>query len=199
MPLFTARICAILALAAMVGCAPQGAADSGPAGQTGTLGKPGMSQVATGLLVTQYVEPLRARVAAPIGWNPKPLDGNLAAAHQVWVSPTGKTAYGVARFTLPLPLGHEPVLWFFLQEMRAREGVAIVLSKTWDPEVSALRFVAEGKKYVVRTTLTIRGLSGWVTYAGTLRGEEPLADELRLAELARDGTALGRDSVAAIP
>ena len=122
-----------------------------------------------------------------------PLKQTKNHAHQVWVSPTGHTAYGVIRFSLPLPVGPDTVLWFFIREMRASEGEARLISKRRDPQLKGLRFVAEGGRYVVRANLTTRGLRGWAVYAGTRRDREILPSELSLAELAREKTETGVD------
>jgi hypothetical protein len=44
--------------------------------------------------------------------------------------------------------------------------------------------------YKVRTNLFVRGLSGWAIYAGTLRAQPIEADELALAEQARERTII---------
>ena len=123
----------------------------------------------------------------------EPLKQTKNHAHQVWVSPTGHTAYGIIRFTLPLPVGPDTVLWFFLREMRASEGEARLISKRRDAQLKGLRFVAEGGQYIVRSNLTTKGLRGWAVYAGTRRDREILPSELSLAELAREKTETGVD------
>ena len=109
-------------------------------------------------------------------------------AHQTWISPSGHTAYGIIRFKLPLPVGHELALFGFLQNMKAREGEASLISKQWDPRIDGMRFVAEGGLYKVRTNLFVHGLVGWATYAGTLRAYPVDEAELALAEQARERT-----------
>jgi hypothetical protein len=123
----------------------------------------------------------------------QPLKETKNHSHQLWLSPTGNTAYGVIRFSLPLPVGPDTVLYFFLREMRASEGEARLISKRRDPQLKGLGFVAEGGLYVVRTNLTTRGLRGWAVYAGTLRARPVLPNELSLAELAREETETGVD------
>ena len=103
-------------------------------------------------------------------------------AHQVWISPSGHTAYGIIHFTLPVPISPDVALWGFLQNMKQREGEANLLSKQWDSNLSQLRFVVEGGLYTVRCNLFLRGLQGWSVYAGTLRKEKIEADELAQAE-----------------
>src|SRR5262249_19379967 len=54
----------------------------------------------------------------PAGWM---LDRAELADHyaqRVWVSPTGKTSYGVIHFTMPLPLGNSIALAAFLSELK---------------------------------------------------------------------------------
>lgn len=141
---------------------------------------------------SKFVDAVRARCDPPAGWIAEPLKATEHHTHQLWISPTGRTAYGVIRFTLPLPVGHEPVLWFFLDEMRRSEGQVQLLTKQWDPNLRGLRFVARGGLYTVRTSLLVRGFQGWAVYAGTLTSEPIEPAELAMAERAREQTAVGR-------
>jgi hypothetical protein len=134
---------------------------------------------------------LDARVTPPADWKPDRLKTSERHQHQVWLSPTGETAYGVIYFTLPLPVGEELALRGFLAEMKKSEGEATLLTKNRDGE--RLRFVAEGGKYRIRGTLLTRGLRGWAVYAGTLRSRTVAVDDLALAVQARENTALGLD------
>jgi hypothetical protein len=140
---------------------------------------------------SQYVETVDARAMIPLGWRAEPLKSSPAHTHQVWLSPSGHTAYGIIHFNLPIPVTHELVLFGFLQNMKMHEGEANLISKQWDPNINALRFVASGGLYTVRTNLFVSGLSGWAAYAGTLRNEKIEADELATAERARELTAVG--------
>src|SRR4051812_40884397 len=63
----------------------------------------------------QYVESVDAHAMIPDGWRAEPLKSSPAHTHQVWLSPTGHTAYGIIRFKLPLPVGHDLALFGFLQ------------------------------------------------------------------------------------
>ncbi len=147
----------------------------------------------SGLSAQTVVPALEAACIPPLGWSARPLKASKNHIHQVWLSPTENTAYGVIRFSLPLPVGPDTVLYFFLREMRASEGEARLISKRRDNQLQGLRFVAEGGLYVVRTNLTTRGLRGWAVYAGTRRGRAILPNELSLAELARENTQIGVD------
>jgi hypothetical protein len=145
-----------------------------------------------GLTEPVAMEAVDARVDPPAGWRPEPLKSSDRHAHQVWISPSGNTAYGVIRFKLPLPVGPETVLRHgFLPEMRRTEGEAKLVSSRRDADLPGLRFVADGGLYRVRTNLITRGWRGWAVYAGTLRAEEIVPDELALAEIARDNTSVG--------
>ena len=127
-----------------------------------------------------------------MGWRAEPLKASDRHNHQVWISPSGNTAYGVIRFKLPLPVGPETVLRYgFLPEMRKTEGEATLISSRRDPDLPGLRFVADGGKYRLRTNLLTRGWKGWAVYAGTLRERPVDADELALAEVAREQTTIG--------
>jgi hypothetical protein len=134
---------------------------------------------------------LQAVCRPPLNWKPDPLKQSATHTHEVWISPSGRTAYGVIYFHLPFPVGHELALWGFLNQMRASEGEATLLAKNWDANLDALRFVAEGGQYIVRTNLFVRGFSGWAVYAGTLRAYPVNQAELELAGRAREYTVVG--------
>src|SRR5688500_12853002 len=146
----------------------------------------------TGLAEPAYMDTVGATVVPPTGWKPDPLKSSGRHTHQVWIGPSGNTAYGVIHFSLPLPVGYEPVLWYFMREMRRVEGEAELLSKQWDPNLRGLRFVAQGRRYTIRTSLLLRGFKGWAIYAGTLTHEPIDPAELDLAERAREHTITGR-------
>lgn len=147
--------------------------------------------ISNGLTVSSYVDAIQADCVPPAGWIAEPLKESARHKHQIWLSPTGHTAYGIIHFDLPLPVGTELVLLGFLNEMRRTEGTATLVEKKWDANLNGLRFVAEGGHYKVRTNLVVRGFSGWAVYAGTLQGNAIEPDELILAERARDHTAVG--------
>ena len=45
--------------------------------------------------VPRYVAPVRAICVPPAGWDARPLKVTSISEHQVWVGPSGTTAYGV--------------------------------------------------------------------------------------------------------
>lgn len=136
--------------------------------------------------------PVEAMVAPPIGWQPDPVKKSGTHAHQVWISPSGKTAYGVIRMNLPLPfIGPDRVLRPFLDEMRRTEGQATLLSRQSDRRLPGIRFIAEGGEYKIYANLMTRGFRAWTVYAGTRRGAEEAPAELRAAEQARERTKIG--------
>ena len=51
--------------------------------------------------------------------------------------------------------------------------------------------MAEGGQYKLRANLLRSGLRGWIVYAGTLRDQPVDAEELELAERAREQTRVG--------
>jgi len=175
----------LLFCAALSGCtartAPQGRhlAEGGSGRQIDRLDAP------------THLPELRATVTPPTGWTRQQLSGGVRHTHQVWQSPTGSTAYGVIHFKLPFPVGHELLLWAFMNEMRRDQGEARLLEKRWDANLGGIRFVTEGGLYRVRTNLMVRGFDGWAVYAGTLRAAPILSDELALAERAREYTEVG--------
>jgi hypothetical protein len=144
-----------------------------------------------GLSPPTAVRVLHAICVPPLGWKPDPLKRSSTHVHEVWISPSGLTAYGVIHFDLPLPVGHDLALWGFLNQMRASEGEAKLLEKKWDANLGGLRFVAEGGQYIVRTNLFVDGFTGWAVYAGTLRAFPINQAELELAERAREDTVVG--------
>jgi hypothetical protein len=149
-------------------------------------------QIFTGLSVPEPMAEVEAMVVPPAGWHAEPLKSSEKHNHQVWISPSGNTAYGVIRFKLPLPLGPELVLHKgFLPQMKKTEGEARLISSERDRNLPGLRFVAEGGLYRLRANMITRGWKGWTIYAGTVREKEIVPDELALAELARDHTTVG--------
>jgi hypothetical protein len=139
-----------------------------------------------------YVDLIDAQPTPPAGWISRVVEVTPDSTHIVWTAPSGRTAYGVIHFKLPLPVGYDLALWGFLLNMKNREGEAALLSKEWDPNLQCLRFVAVGGVYRIRTNLFVSGQHGWAIYAGTLRKEEINPEELKLAELAREQTMTGR-------
>ena len=146
----------------------------------------------TGLSAAHHAAELEAVVTPPIGWRPDPLKRSHNHAHQAWISPTGRTAYGVIRINLPLPLiGPDLVLPRFLREMRQSEGEARLLGRRNDPDLPGIRFLAEGGQYRLRANLITRGFRAWAVYAGTLRAQPEEPRELEVAEAAREQTRIG--------
>ena len=142
---------------------------------------------------------MEAECPVPLDWSAEPLRKGKNHTHEVWISPTRKTAYGVVFATLPFPAAWLPLdfrlskcLEVFLQEIKKHEGRADLIQSYDDPGLHGIRFVAEGGKYRVRTTLLVRGGKAWFVYAGTIRGEPVNAAELQLAEEARDQTEVGQ-------
>ena len=138
--------------------------------------------------------PVEAMVAPPPGWLPDPLKSSSTHSHQVWISPSGNTAYGVIRMNLPLPfIGPDLVLRPFLEEMRRTEGEATLLGRRTDRRLPGpgIRFVAEGGEYKIRANLMTRGFRAWTVYAGTRRDAPEVPDELEQAEQARERTKIG--------
>jgi hypothetical protein len=174
-----------LGMALLAGCRAPGAGGNAAAVNSG-------NPPFAGLSAGQMVYAVSATCVPPVGWKADPLKSSGSHAHQVWLSPTGDTAYGVIHFALPLPVGDDLSLIGFLSEMRKSEGEAILLSKKRDPNLPGLRFVAEGGIYKVRANLITHGFEGWAIYAGTLRNHTERPEELDLAERARDNTVVGQ-------
>jgi hypothetical protein len=132
------------------------------------------------------IAPLEATCVPPPGWRLDRVDDTARYAQRVWVSPTGRTSYGVIHFTLPLPLGHSIALAGFLSEMKRSEGDAHLISKT--PQERGQAFAAEGGRYRVNGIIITHRTRGWAIYAGTLRQGPVALDEIALAVHARDST-----------
>lgn len=145
----------------------------------------------TGLTPGYPVEIVQAIVTPPVDWKPEPHKTTPRSEHDIWLSPTGDTAYGVLFIKLPFPVGANLTLDQFLKEMRKREGRADLLEKTDDPANDGIRFVAEGGIHKIRAKLMTRGFRAWVIYAGTLQGRPERPDELQVAERAREATIIG--------
>lgn len=140
-----------------------------------------------------YVESVDARVPIPIAWQQGRDEQSSGYRQCVWVSPGGRTALGIIRFSLPLPVGHSGALWGFIGQMRKSEGSADLLEKSWDDQIGAMRFVARGGRYTVRAILRVEGFRGTVAYAGTLTQQPIDLGELALAEAARERVVWGKD------
>jgi len=163
--------CVTLATA-LVGCA--GAPRGTPQQQTPQLAitPAGPATAPVGMTEPTFDPELSADVAPPQGWRLEQKSESDRHDHETWVSPTGRTAYGVVFFRMPLPVGPDLALRYgFLPQMRRAEGEATLVSKAYDPAVGGLRFVVEGGLYRVRSTMFTRGTRGWAVYAGTLRKE----------------------------
>ncbi|HEV8604661.1 MAG TPA: hypothetical protein VGQ99_04810 [Tepidisphaeraceae bacterium] len=144
-----------------------------------------------GLMEPTPVETVQAMVTAPVGWKMEPLKSSERHMHQIWVSPSGETAFGAIRFRLPLPIGPSLLMGRFLAEMRRLEQTATVISREEDAELPGIRFVAEGGIHTVRVNLITHGFRGWAFYAGTYTGEAENKAELELAERAREASSPG--------
>jgi hypothetical protein len=129
-------------------------------------------------------------VHPPLGWTIQRADDTDRYVQRVWVSPSGRTSYGVIRFTLPLPVGEEIALSGFLTQMRQSEGEAHLLSKKRDEAQDRLQFSAEGGRYRLDGLIVTRGFHGWVIYDGVLRNVSPALDEVAMAVQARENTSL---------
>jgi hypothetical protein len=134
---------------------------------------------------------LQAMVTPPEGWQAEPLKASSKHTHQVWLSPTGHTAYGVIFFNLPWPVGEDLAVTAFIQQMARTEGKAELIDKEKDPDLPGVRFVAEGGLYRVRANMIVDGWRGWAVYAGTVVKNPVDEKELELAELARESTRVG--------
>jgi hypothetical protein len=176
---FFALICLSIAL---VGCQPTPPTALQPTTRS-------ISDAVNGGLTSPIADQsLKAMICPPLGWKPDPPKITSSHRHQVWLSPTGDSAYGVIYFNMPLPFGLDTVLWKFLSEMKKTEGEANLLNRQNDKKLPGLRFMAEGGLYCIRCNLMVSGFHGWAVYAGSLRARPVNQPELQKAELAREQT-----------
>jgi hypothetical protein len=173
----------ILSASLLAGCVS--ARNSAP-----QVASPVTTAPSVGLSQGQFHDKLKVMCAAPTGWIAQPIDITPQCAQQVWISPTGKTCYGIIHFRMPFPVAHDLLLWFFLNEMRSKEGEVTLVEKRFDDALPGLRYVARGGKYTVHGNLRVSRFDGWVIYAGTLTAEPVVAEELLLAEQARERTTI---------
>jgi hypothetical protein len=190
-----------VAVGSAVGCA--GSAEPVTPGTTPTGSSAGSTGVATRAATDVsdparvWVEAVGAECAVPAGWRADPLDRSRpGSASQVWIAPSGSTAYGVIAVRhLLMPLASDgQILGEFFREMKASEGAADLLEEQRDPAlaggIGGVRFVARGGRYLMRGNIVSRGTRAWVVYAGTLLADPVRDDELRQAERARERTVV---------
>jgi hypothetical protein len=135
---------------------------------------------------------VNAVCAPPPGWKIQPLLSTSDHADQVWLSPTGATAYGVIHFVMPFPVGVDFALGAFLDHMRKDKGEATLLARRNDPSLPGIRFIAEDQTHVIHVNLLVAGWEGWAVYAGTSRNAPINQEELDIAGSARENTRVGR-------
>jgi hypothetical protein len=182
-------------IAMLLLCAAGGGCQTGSAPSPAATSQPSLDlKTLAGLSTAQFSNDVQAECLPPLGWAAQPLKRSARHTHQIWISPTGRTAYGVIHFTMPLPVGYDLALWFFMNEMRRSEGESKLTDKRWDPNLRGLRFVAQGGLYTVRANMLLRGFEGWAIYAGTLTGQPVIPEELDLAEQARECTRVDHPS-----
>lgn len=199
--------CIIAVAMTVVGCRARDSGRDGDALPAAAILAPsataGVSDAASAVSDSPLAEPigvseLEAVVVPPAGWSVEPAKRSRKHAHHAWKSPSGRTAYGIIRMNLPLPfIGPDTILPRFIEQMRETEGEARLLSRRNDPRLPGIRFEAEGGTYRLRANLVTRGFRAWAVYAGTLRSEPELPDELSLAESAREETRIGTTRVRA--
>lgn len=150
------------------------------------------------LSAAQSLTAVDAVVTPPVGWVQEETKSSSDHVHLSWKSPSGKTNFGVIYFSLPLPL---PANWIFdryIGAMKESEGEAKVIEGPLnDSSLPGVRFTVETGPYRMRTNLICKGFHGWSVYAGTLRDQPEVPDELAAAERARDHTKPGAPSAAA--
>ena len=154
----------------------------------------------TGIAEPEPLAVVDAVVTPPSGWKADAVKSSDQHKHQVWKSPTGKTAYGIIHFGLPLPVPAHWVLDPFLKQMKKTQGEANLIGQPQkDDALPGVRFTVEGGGYRMRVNLICKGFRGWAVYAGTLQNQDEVPAELQLAEAARDKTQVGVPSATGHP
>jgi hypothetical protein len=199
----TALALAVVVLGLNVGCClsrPKRSETVTPVLQIAPLAASRAVAEAKGLDAPAFVESVNASCPVPAGWAAEPLKQGSNYKHQIWISPSGHTAYGVLFISLPFPAALfsvsfrvETVLERFLEEMKKREGRADLVQRADDPDSGGIRFVAEGGLYRVHSNLLVHGLRAWFVYAGTRQNLSLVPGEFSLAERARDQTRVGEN------
>ena len=155
--------------------------------------QPAFTKDVPGLKPLEHRKDLEALVDPPLGWRPDDIKQNARHVHQVWLSPSGNTAYGVIVMKLPWPVGPDLLLWAFLDRMKDTDGQAQVLVKQKDDKLPGFHLVLNGNQYCLRCNLIVHNWRAWAVYAGTVRSAPIFQDELELAEKARDDTVVGAE------
>ena len=145
-----------------------------------------------------YVDDVDARCSIPVDWIAQPLKRGANNKHQIWLSPTRHTAFGVLAASLPFPAALLPIstrrnatLEGFLREMKRKEGRSELLESHEDPLLPGVRFIAEGGQYKVSASLIVHGSKAWFIYVGTQRDLTVVPEEVRAGEHAREATKVG--------
>jgi hypothetical protein len=190
---------AVLVLACVAGCQSAQRTASRPGPDQFALADTGGGMSVLEISTERDLTPPRpdgevlARVTPPVGWQPDPIKSSDRHTHEVWISPSGSTAYGVSHFShfLLFLASDDRVLAEVLKGMKQTSGETQLLASQKDKQIDGLRFVANSGPYTVYGNLIRRGTDGWVVYAGTMRDKPVAGEELRLAEVARDRTEPG--------
>lgn len=155
------------------------------------VGCAGQSRQAPTTLPTEqftliHRDDLGVQIHLPVGWNPERHDDRENAITQTWVGPSKRVALGVIHVRLPFPVGHEITLAGFLNRFAKEDGAVTLVEKKWDDNRQCFRFIAHGQRRQIESLLIVRGMDGWVVFAGTLLDKPAPPDELSLARQARE-------------
>lgn len=137
-------------------------------------------------------EDLHITARPPEGWIPSPIKLTAKTIHQIWISPTGSTAFGVIYAKLPLPVGPELALWGFMREMKKDQGEAELLDQEAVDHLNGVRFKARGKLYSIDAILYAEGWDCWIAYAGQYSDKQADAKEMAVAKLASERVVMGK-------
>ena len=140
-----------------------------------------------------WIDSVQSACRPPLGWNLKPAEKQPNTDHQLWISPTAATAYGVIEVNnwLLRFASNDLILSKFLENMKKSDGRADLKQKENDRDlgsVGGMRFVVEGGKYTLRANLISAGGRAWIIYAGTANDHAINTEELTVAETARELT-----------
>ncbi len=154
----------------------------------------------SGLALPTAVDPLKANIAFPAGWQALPLQKSALYAHQQWRSPSKRTGVGVTYVHMPLPLSTKTLVWFAMNEA-GKKSLDGKIIRQWKDELGREWFEAENNRYHMTGYVMTRGFDAWINYCG-YRTQEPMEPmEIQLGNRALDTvmplSVMGRSQIQA--
>jgi hypothetical protein len=127
----------------------------------------------SGLSLAMAIEPLKANLASPAGWQPLPLQKNALYSHQQWRSPTKRTGVGVTYVRMPIPLSTKTLVWFAMNEAGKKTNNGRII-RQWHDELGREWFEAENDKYHMTGYVMTRGFDAPGSTTAATPPNEPM-------------------------